>query len=73
MDWGFLRSDATYDVVSVWDGHFFRLDAHIDRFFRSIEELQLKCPVSKEELGDIGSIRDTFVGFQKHLYIDDIS
>ena len=28
-DWGFLRSDATYDVVTVWDGAFFRLDAHL--------------------------------------------
>jgi hypothetical protein len=26
----FLRSDATYDAVTVWDGAFFRLDAHLD-------------------------------------------
>ena len=35
LDWGFLRSDATYDVVHVWKGRFFRLDKHIDRFFAS--------------------------------------
>ena len=29
-DWGFLRSDATYDVVTVWEGAFFRLDAHLE-------------------------------------------
>ncbi len=29
LDWGFLRSDATYDVVHVWKGRFFRLDLHI--------------------------------------------
>jgi branched-chain amino acid aminotransferase len=23
LDWGFLRSDATYDVVHVWNGRFF--------------------------------------------------
>ena len=23
LDWGFLRSDATYDVVHVWKGRFF--------------------------------------------------
>ena len=23
LDWGFLRSDATYDVVHVWRGLFF--------------------------------------------------
>ncbi len=28
-DTGFSRSDATYDVVGVWDGAFFRLDAHL--------------------------------------------
>jgi branched-chain amino acid aminotransferase len=35
LDWGFLRSDATYDVVHVWKGRFFQLDKHIDRFFKS--------------------------------------
>jgi len=35
LDWGFLRSDATYDVVHVWKGRFFLLDKHIDRFFMS--------------------------------------
>ena len=24
LDWGFLRSDATYDVVHVWKGKFFQ-------------------------------------------------
>jgi len=33
LDWGFLRSDATYDVVHVCKGKFFQLDKHIDRFF----------------------------------------
>lgn len=40
-DWGFLRSDATYDVVTVWDGAFFRLDAHLERFFRSCRRFRL--------------------------------
>ena len=31
LDWGFLRSDATYDVAHVWKGRFFRLDRHIQR------------------------------------------
>ena len=25
FDWGFLHSDATYDVAHVWQGNFFRL------------------------------------------------
>jgi branched-chain amino acid aminotransferase len=32
LDWGFTRSDVTYDVVHVWKGSFFRLDDHLDRF-----------------------------------------
>ncbi|ABD68213.1 branched chain amino acid: 2-keto-4-methylthiobutyrate aminotransferase [Rhodoferax ferrireducens T118] len=40
-DWGFLRSDATYDVVTVWDGSFFRLDAHLERFMRSCQRWRL--------------------------------
>jgi branched-chain amino acid aminotransferase len=44
LDWGFLRSDATYDVVHVWQGRFFRLDRHLDRFHRSMQHLRLKAP-----------------------------
>ena len=40
-DWGFLRSDATYDVVTVWEGAFFRLDAHLERFARSCQSFRL--------------------------------
>ena len=39
-DWGFLRSDATYDVVTVWEGAFFRLDAHLERFARSCQSFR---------------------------------
>ena len=28
-EWGYRRSDVTYDVVSVWDGAFFKLDDHL--------------------------------------------
>ena len=47
-DWGFLRSDATYDVVTVWDGAFFRLDAHLERFAASCARFRLKrCEVAR--------------------------
>jgi len=29
FDWGFLHSDATYDVAHVWQGSFFRLDDNL--------------------------------------------
>ncbi len=53
LDWGFLRSDATYDVVHVWKGRYFRLDKHVDRFLASIEKLRMTLPYSKEQLVEI--------------------
>ena len=50
LDWGFLRSDATYDVVHVWDGRFFRLDHHLDRFERSMARLRLTAPHDRAEI-----------------------
>src|SRR2546423_6735434 len=32
LDLGVTRSDCTYDVAHVWQGRFYRLDAHLDRF-----------------------------------------
>ena len=31
LDFGFLHSEATYDVVHVWRRRFFRLDRHLDK------------------------------------------
>lgn len=53
LDWGFLRSDATYDVVHVWKGRFFRLDLHLARFQRSVKKLRMSLPVTDGELTDI--------------------
>lgn len=41
LDWGFTRSDVTYDVVHVWKGRFFRLEDHLERFERSCRRLRL--------------------------------
>jgi branched-chain amino acid aminotransferase len=49
-DWGFRRSDVTYDVVSVWDGAFFRLDDHLARFRASMESMRLIPQETDEEI-----------------------
>ena len=49
-EWGYRRSDVTYDVVSVWDGAFFRLDHHLRRFRASMEYFRL---VPRESDADI--------------------
>ena len=53
LDWGFLRSDATYDVVHVWDNRFFLIDNHIDRFFNSTKKLRMPCKKSKNQIKNI--------------------
>jgi branched-chain amino acid aminotransferase len=52
-DYGFLHSDVTYDVVAVWGGGFFRLQDHLDRFFRGIEKLHMQSPYDREEMAAI--------------------
>ena len=52
-DWGFLRSDATYDVVTVWDGAFFRLQDHLARFERSCASFRLDAGLSAEHIVSI--------------------
>ena len=44
LDQGFMHSDLTYDVPSVWDGRFFRLDDHITRLEASCTKLRMKLP-----------------------------
>ena len=52
-DWGFLRSDVTYDVVAVWGGGFFRLQDHLDRFFRGIGKLHMAAPHERDGIAAI--------------------
>jgi branched-chain amino acid aminotransferase len=68
LDWGFLHSDATYDVAHVWHGRFFRLDDHIERFFAGMDALHLNIPHDRAEVADIlaqlvaqSGLRDAYV------------
>ena len=70
LDWGFLRSDATYDVVHVWEGRFFRLDKHLARFRRSAEKLRLTLPYSDEEITEILRRCVVEAGLEKAAYVE---
>lgn len=68
LDEGFMHSDLTYDVPSVWEGRFFRLDDHMDRLQASCEKMRLQIPLPREEVKRIlvemvarSGIRDAFV------------
>ncbi|WPZ33781.1 aminotransferase class IV [Thalassobaculum sp. OXR-137] len=53
MDWGFGKSDVTYDVVHVWGGAFFRLEHHLARFEKSMAGLRMSIPYSREAIAGI--------------------
>ncbi len=68
IDQGFMHSDLTYDVPSVWDGRFFRLDDHLSRLEASCTKLRLRFPIPREEIKRTlvemiakSGIRDAFV------------
>ena len=68
LDWGFLRSDATYDVAHVWRGNFFRLEDHLDRFERGMARLRMSPTKGRDEIRGIllecvrlSGLRDAYV------------
>jgi branched-chain amino acid aminotransferase len=71
LDWGFLHSDATYDTVHVWDGAFFRLDLHLDRFFAGLEKLRMQIPFDRDQVAAILSNCVALSGHRK-AYVEMI-
>ena len=68
FDWGFLHSDATYDVAHVWQGKFFRLDDHLERFFQSMKRLRLDPGLTRDGVRAVmhecvrrAALRDAYV------------
>jgi branched-chain amino acid aminotransferase len=53
LDHGFLRCDSCYDTPHVWNGMFFRLDDHLDRFAASCRGLGLNPGLSREAIREI--------------------
>ena len=50
FDTGFVWGDSVYDVTSTWNGWFFMLDEHLERFHRSCEGFRIENPYSFEEM-----------------------
>lgn len=68
LDWGFLHSDATYDVAHVWRGSFFRIDEYLDRFHGSMQRLRMSIPYDREQIREVmfelvrkSGLRDAYV------------
>ncbi|WP_300071814.1 D-amino-acid transaminase [uncultured Ruegeria sp.] len=50
FDRGFLMADAVYEVTSVLDGKLIDFEGHAVRLKRSLDELDMAAPCSKEDL-----------------------
>jgi D-alanine transaminase len=53
FDRGFLMADGVYEVTSVLGGKLVDFDGHAVRLQRSLDELDMQSPVTKEELLEI--------------------
>ncbi|TNF65389.1 MAG: D-amino acid aminotransferase, partial [Rhodobacteraceae bacterium] len=53
FDRGFLMADGVYEVTSVLDGKLIDFDGHAVRLERSLRELDIKAPMSKEDLLEV--------------------
>ena len=53
FDRGFLMADGVYEVTSVLDGKLVDFDGHAVRLERSLNELGMRNPVTKDELLEI--------------------
>ncbi len=53
FDRGFLMADGVYEVTSVLDGKLVDFDGHAIRLERSLNELDMRAPVTKDELLNI--------------------
>ncbi len=51
FDHGFLYGDGIFEGIRCYDGKVFRLKQHIDRLWDSAKTLDLKIPMTKEEMG----------------------
>jgi D-alanine transaminase len=49
LDRAFLYGDAVYEVIPVYAGESFLLDAHLDRLARSLGEVRIRDPHSRSE------------------------
>jgi branched-chain amino acid aminotransferase len=53
FDRGFLYGDCVYDTTSAWAGYIFKLDEHIERFYRSIQAIGINMTLTREEMKEV--------------------
>jgi branched-chain amino acid aminotransferase len=53
MDAGFWLGINVFDVLSARHGHIFKLEAHVNRFYRSLHAVRIAIPFTREELNKL--------------------
>jgi len=53
LDRGFIFGDAIYELIPVYDSKPFYLSAHLKRLFRSMDQVNIANPYSKQQWMDI--------------------
>ncbi|MBN1315179.1 MAG: aminotransferase class IV [Anaerolineales bacterium] len=52
-DLGFVLADAVYDSTRTFGGIIFKLDEHIDRFYRSLKYVRIDPGMTKREMAEL--------------------
>lgn len=69
LDRGFLYSDGVYELMPVYGGRPFRFDAHRERLARSLNEIQMQDPHTRQEWREIlGSLIEANGGGDQYVY-----
>ena len=69
LDRGFLFGDGAYEVMPVYGGRPFRLEAHCARLTRSLAELRMRDPLSQGQWREIfSSLIERSGGGDQYLY-----
>lgn len=70
LDRGFLFGDGAYEVVPVYAGRAYRLDAHLERLDRSLAEIRMAPPHGRDEwLRIFGQLVHANGGGDQLLYV----
>jgi branched-chain amino acid aminotransferase len=68
FDSGFTMGASVFDTLACWNGWLFKLDAHLDRLYRSAHAIRIDIPYSKASFREIvvettrrAGLRDAYV------------
>ncbi|HKW43430.1 MAG TPA: branched-chain-amino-acid transaminase [Thermoplasmata archaeon] len=53
FDHGLLYGDGVFEGIRAYNGRVFKLERHMDRLFHSAKAIDLKIPLSKEEIAQL--------------------